>query len=80
MNINKVMNSKVGLAAFAVVVVGAVSYYAAKKAKETVNDIGSAINPINNDNVFNQGVLAVGQNLTGNKHWTLGGWIYDITH
>jgi len=39
-----------------------------------------SINPVNDENIFNQGVLAVGQKITGNQNWTLGGWIYDETH
>lgn len=31
-------------------------------------------------NLYNQGVLAVGQAVSGDKDWSLGTWLYDITH
>ena len=51
--------------------------------------VGNAINPLNNDNIFYSGVNAVGgasvdkdsgpgRNADGS--WTLGGWLFDITH
>lgn len=54
--------------------------YAAKKAGEAAAKAGNAINPINNDNVFNRGFESVGQYITGDKNWTLGGSIYDWLH
>lgn len=80
MNIDKLANSKVGLA-LAIGVIGAgFLYYTGKKAAETVSEAAQALNPINNDNIFASGVDAVGAKLSGNEHWSLGGWIYDITH
>ena len=38
---------------------------------------GQSINPVNPNNVFADGVDAVGEVLTGNEHFKLGGWIYD---
>jgi len=40
----------------------------------------NAINPVNQENIFYSGVNAVGTKLTGDNAFTLGGWIYDITH
>ena len=60
---------------------GALAFlYLKNQAGEAVAAVGNAVNPVNPENVFNQGVLSVGQALTGDKSWTLGGWIYEITH
>lgn len=42
--------------------------------------IGSAINPVNQENIFYQGTNAVGEALTGKENFSLGSWIYDLTH
>lgn len=42
--------------------------------------LGKAINPTNPDNVFYGGVNEVGESVTGNEHWTLGGTIYEWLH
>lgn len=63
------------------VVVGlGASWYLKNKAVETAKEVGEAINPTNYDNVFNQTVLSIGQEISGDNSWSLGGWIYDITH
>ncbi|MEN0037459.1 MAG: hypothetical protein AAGC78_10330 [Cellvibrio sp.] len=38
------------------------------------------INPASDQNVFYKGVNGIGSAITGDKDFTLGGWIYDITH
>jgi hypothetical protein len=80
MNAMTVLNSKAGMVS--VVVMGALVLVAfvATKAEETISDTASAINPLNNNNIFASGVNGVGQKLSGNNNWSLGGWIYDITH
>ncbi len=52
----------------------------AKAATEAVGTAAEAVNPVNNDNIFYQGVNAVGEKLTGRENFDLGTWIYDITH
>lgn len=51
--------------------------------------VGNAINPLNNDNIFYSGVNAVGGAIVDKDNgpgrnadgsWTLGGWLFDITH
>lgn len=37
-------------------------------------------NPVSDKNLVYQGVSAVGQAATGSKDWSLGTWLYDITH
>jgi hypothetical protein len=80
MKIKTLVNSNAGVVFAAGVVVAALSYVATKKAKETIGDVGEAISPLNNNNIFANGVNAVGAKLSGNDNWSLGGWIYDITN
>jgi len=80
MSISKLANSKSGMVIAVGVVVAALSYVAAKKAAESVSEVGQAINPLNNNNIFASGVNSVVQSLTGDENQTLGGWIYDVTH
>ena len=72
----KFINSGTGTIVAIGVVGGLALYYAEKKAKQ----VAQAVAPTNDENIFNQGVLAVGRKITGNERWTLGGWIYDVVH
>jgi hypothetical protein len=58
-------------------------------AVDAAGVVGNAINPVNQNNVFYSGVNAVGgaivqdpagpgKNADGS--WTLGGWLFDVTH
>ncbi len=80
MKLMKFANTKVGMVAAVAVVGGVALYLAEKKAREAAADIGHAINPVNNDNIFASGVDSVGAKLTGNENFRLGAWIYDLTH
>lgn len=42
--------------------------------------IVEAVNPLNSNNIVNSAVESVGQSLTGDPNWTLGGWAFDWTH
>lgn len=39
-----------------------------------------AVKPSSRDNVIYQGINGIGASVTGDKDFSLGGWIYDITH
>lgn len=43
-------------------------------------DWGGAVNPASPNNIINQGVTNVGEFVTGQPGWTLGGQIYDWLH
>ena len=77
---NKLLNSKVGMVAAIAIAGLGVAYLAEKKARKVASDVGNAINPINNDNVFASGVDAVGAKLTGKSNFKLGIWIHDKIH
>jgi hypothetical protein len=76
----KFADTKAGLVVAAAAVAAVALYVAQKKAREAAGDMGQAINPLNNDNIFSSGVDAVGARLTGDERFSLGVWIYDITH
>jgi hypothetical protein len=74
---------------------GLALYVLAKKASAALPSLPSAdqiaagLDPLNPDNIVNQGVSAVGGSLVtdpagpgknADGSWTLGGWLYDVTH
>jgi len=61
-----------GLGAGLVLVVGA-----ALAARYALPVVGAAVNPLNPDNVFNQGVGGTVTILTGREE-TLGGWLAEL--
>jgi hypothetical protein len=74
----KILDTKAGMV-LALGVVGVASLYLFKKSiADGAAAAAQSINPVNDENIFNQGVLAVGQKITGNENWTLGGAIYDL--
>jgi len=57
---------------------GALAFlYLKNKTVEAVQEVGTAINPVNPENIFYSGVNEVGEALTGNESFSLGSWIYD---
>lgn len=38
------------------------------------------LNPADSRNIVNRNFEAAGKAMTGDPDWTLGGWIYDVTH
>lgn len=69
--------------ALGVAVLG-IGYFAFIKVKKTAGAAAAAavdaVNPASSNNLVNRGVTAVGSAISGDSGWTLGGWIYDITH
>lgn len=61
----------------AVLVLGV--WYLAHKTKQAAKEVAQAVNPLNQDNIFNTGFDAVYQSLTGSKD-TLGADIADWIH
>ena len=56
-----------------------VAVYLGKKTVDAVPKALNAINPLNNDNIINQGATSLYQGLTG-SNGSIGGDIYDATH
>ena len=80
MNINKFANTTAGQVTIIAAVGVGVLYFAERKARKVASDVGQAINPVNNDNIFAAGVDSVGAKLTGDDNFKLGAWIYDLFH
>lgn len=57
----------------AAAVVGVAAFVAARQAKK----VATAINPINENNIFYSGVNAVGEYVT-DEPFNLGYWLYDV--
>lgn len=74
------------LVLYGVIAVAAVyAIYNAKKAAGAVADtakqvITKDLNPASDQNLAYRGVNGLGAAITGDNSWSLGGWIYDITH
>jgi len=76
--LKKLLDTKASAAlVMGAVVIGAI-YLFKKDISNGVAAAGDAITPTNPDNIFASGVDAVGEVLTGDDNFTLGGWIYDV--
>lgn len=79
-----ILNTKAGGYAAMVLVGGVLIYFVVKKLGGAVGDaaraVGDAVNPTSDKNLAYRGVNAVGEALTGDTDFNLGGWIYDVTH
>ena len=80
MKIETFLNTKAGMITAAAVIAAGALYIAEKKAAQVASDLGQAVNPLNDSNVFASGVDSVGAKLTGNQNFSLGVWIYDKLH
>jgi hypothetical protein len=49
----------------------------ARAAAEAAGQAGQAVNPVNPGNIFHESVNDFGAAATGNKNFTLGGWLYE---
>ncbi len=60
-------------------VIGAGVYFVNKtsnKVTEIASEVGSAINPVNDENIINQGASKVVNDLTDGKSKDLGSWLF----
>lgn len=72
----------------AVAVVGVLLWRAAAKAGEVASAVADGVaevvstdlNPASSSNLVNRGVEAVGQAVTGDPSWSVGGWVWDVFH
>jgi hypothetical protein len=62
--------------------VGLVVLYQARQAAGAVADAvrNGAINPASSNNLAYKSVNAVGGAVTGNENFSLGAWLYEVTH
>jgi hypothetical protein len=83
------MQVNVALIAVGAGVVAVVLYLSAGAAKKAAGAAANAMNPVNPNNVFATAVNSIGGVLVSDPQgngknadgsWTLGGWLYDVTH
>lgn len=83
-----ILDSKAAVTAVAILTGAAVLYWLMKKAGGEVLEgvsvaaqrIGTAVNPVSDQNLAYRGVNAVGASISGSKEWSLGSAIYDLVH
>ncbi len=51
---------------------------AGREIGEAAGRVGQAVNPANDDNIFNQGANSLAERLTGQASWGI--WLADILH
>lgn len=50
-------------------------------AKDAVAAAANKVNPASDQNVIYDDVIGgVGRSVSGDSNWSLGGWLYDVTH
>ena len=64
-----------GSAILALAALGAVAFVIYEIHKNA-----ALFNPTSDKNLAYTGVNNVGSSITGDPNWSLGGWVYDITH
>lgn len=80
MKASELLNTKAA-AYVAVSLVGVVVvYFLLRKGRDAVVEAVDLVNPASSGNIVNRAVTATGAAVTGDSNWTLGGWIYDLTH
>ena len=60
-----------------------VGYWLMKKAGAAAGDVVEAVTPTNPNNIFYRGVNAIGDTFDDgedNDSFSLGAWIYELTH
>lgn len=61
-------------------VVGGVVTATGEVIADGYNSLPNTIKPSSADNIAYQTTNKIGATLTGDKNFTFGGWLYDITH
>lgn len=84
MSAAKLLNTDAAKWAAVAAVAAVALYFIGRKVAGAIpgaaSAVGQAINPVNPDNIFAGSVNAVGGALSGQDDWSLGSWVYDVTH
>ena len=79
-----ILNSKAAAYGVVALIGVAAVYFIGKKllggAGDAARAVGDAVNPTSDKNLAYRGVNAVGATITGDDSFSLGGWLYDLTH
>lgn len=65
---------------YLMIAAAAAGLYIIYSAKQGVKAVAKGLDITSGDNFAASGVNAVGKAVSGNNGWSLGGWIYDVTH
>lgn len=75
-----------------VLALGGLGWLITSKVKASIEDTATAtrtavnevlskdLNPASDQNLIYRGVNSLGEQISGQKGWSLGGWLYDVTH
>lgn len=76
------MNTQTKLILAGALGLGVFLIWSAKKVGSVVTDLATTtLNPFSNENIIYDGIIGgTGRALTGDKDFSLGGSIYDLTH
>ena len=78
------LDSRAAMVGVGVLAVAVVGYFVAKKiggaAGAAAKAVGTAINPTSDQNLAYRAVTGIGAAVTGSDSWSLGSWLYDVTH
>ena len=74
------LNGTAVLALAGVAVVAFVAYKAYSNGPKVAKAVGSAINPMDSNNLAYRAVNGLGGAFSGDSNWSLGGSIYDLLH
>ena len=81
---SKILDSKAAMVGVGVLALGVVVYLIGRQLKGAAGAaaaaVGQAINPGSDKNLAYRAVTAVGAAASQDEGWTLGGWLYDVTH
>lgn len=77
---NNVSLTGTGVLAVAGIVVLGLVWWNRKAIGEAVGSAAQLVNPASDQNLAYRGVNGVGQYVSGDESWSLGGAIYDATH
>jgi len=91
MNASGILNTKAAGYAAAAIVAAVALYLVGRKlagvagdaldeVKVTAQRIGTAVNPLSDQNLAYRGVNAAGAAVSGDKSFSLGSWLYDVFH
>lgn len=82
-DVAKAIAGPVGVGVAVVLVAGVAYWFLSKKAAQlgkAVTDSAQYVNPASDKNIIYSGVNSVGSSVTGDSSFSLGSWLYDITH
>lgn len=70
----------IGVAVALLGVAGTLYFLFGKQIKDAAAAAANAVNPTSDKNLAYRGVNAVGEVLSGDESFSLGSWLYDVTH